>query len=181
MKKIFGFILFIYSFSLYAQNIGFSAGEVRYIVDKIQKTTKKTITLNGGTIWGMQHFIIDMPQDDIIIIYGEASLMGIAYIDGSEKNVTYLGTTYSGPGNTNDILRYRTGSLSYISKIDSSGSLIELQDTTYWYVKPDNRDDVKDWVEGERVILDSSEKFIINLRFNEVASVIKAEVKFIDQ
>ncbi len=181
MKKPFAFSLLFLSISLNGQNIGFSAGEIRYIVDKIISTTKKSITLNGGTIWGMNHFIIDMPQDDIIVIFGEATLMGIAYINGSEKNVTFLGTKYGGPGNTNDILKYRTGSLSYITNTDTSGALIELQDTTYWYVRPDQRNDVKDWAIGERVILDSSEKFIINLRFNEVVSVIKAEIKFIEQ
>lgn len=182
MKRIFAIIITLQSFlslSLYAQNIGFATGDTRYIVDKIQSTTKKTITLNGGTIWGMNHFIIDMPLDDIIVIYSESSMMGVAYIDGSEKNVTFLGTTYAGASNTNDIQRYGVGTLSYIIDIDTSGSLIELQDSSYWYVSPDKRNDVKDWAIGERVILDSSEKFIINLRFFEIASVVKAEVKFI--
>jgi len=182
MKKTFAIIIILQSLlslSLYAQNVGFATGEIRYIVDKIQSTTKKTLTLNGGTIWGMSHFIIDMPLDDIIVIYSESSMSGVAYISGTEKNVTFLGTTYAGRGSTNDIQRYRVGTFSYIKDIDTSGSLIELEDSTYWYVKPDQRDDVKDWAIGERVILDNSEKFIINLRFNEIASVIKAEVKFI--
>lgn len=182
MKRTFAVIIILQSFlslSLYAQNIGFASGEIRYIVDRIKATTKRTITLNGGTIWGMNHFIIDMPLDDIIVVFSESSMMGVAYIDGSEKNVTFLGTTYSGRGGTNDIQRYGVGTFSYIKDIDTSGSLIELEDSTYWYVRPDQRNDVKDWALGERVILDSSESFIINLRFHEFASVVRAKVKYI--
>ncbi len=172
---------FVFSFAASttnAQNIGFAAGEIRYIKSIIQITTKKSFTLNGGTIWGVNHFLIDMPGDDVTVIYSESTLMAIAYISGTEKNVDFLGTTYDQSRNPNDILRYRTGRLSYIEVIDSSGMLIQLTDSTYWYVNPDHRDDVKNWDEGDRILLDSSENFILGLRSNEVASVVQAEVKF---
>lgn len=175
---------FVFSFipsTTNAQNVGFASGEVRYIVDKINTTTSKTIILNGGTEWGMNHFIIEMPGDDVIIIYSDSNLLAVSYIDGKEKNVKFLGTTYD-PGalSPNSILRYRIGSLSYITSVDTAGSLIELEGNTYWYVKPDQRAEVKDWFNGDRIILDESENFIINLRFNEVASVVQAEIKFLE-
>lgn len=178
------FLQFIFSFSpsvVNAQNVGFASGEIRYIVDKINTTTNKTFILNGGTEWGMNHFIIEMPGDDVIIVFNESNLLAVAFIDGNEKNVNFIGATYD-PGalTPNSILRYRKGSLSYITSVDSVGSLIELEGNTYWYVKPDQRDEVKGWFDGDRIILDESENFIINLRFNEVATVVQAEVKFVD-
>lgn len=177
-------ILFQFIFSFIpsltnAQNIGFASGEVRYIVDKINATTNKTFILNGGTEWGMNHFIIEMPGDDVIVVYNESNLLAVAFIDGNEKNVNFIGVTYD-PGALipSSILRYRIGSLSYITSVDTVGSLIELEGNTYWYVKPDQRDEVKGWFNGDRIILDESENFIINLRFNEVATVVQAEVKF---
>ncbi len=58
--------------------------------------------------------------------------------------------------------------------------MIELEGNSYWYVKPDQRAEVKGWFNGDRIILDESENFIINLRFNEVATVVQAEVKFLE-
>ena len=174
------FLLLFLSISSYSQNIGFAVGEIRYIKSRIQVSTNKSFTLNGGTIWGVNHFVIDMPGDDVTVICSESSLMAIAYISGTEKNVKFLGTTYEKSRVPYDILQYKTGRLSYIEVIDTSGMLIQLIDSTYWYVNPAHRDNVKNWDEGDRIILDSSKNFIIDLRSDEIASVVQAEVKFDD-
>lgn len=77
-----------------------------------------------------------------------------------------------------DIVKYRVGYLSYINYIDTTNHLIQLEDSTYWYVHPDIRDEVKGWSDGERIILDDSKQFIVNLRLIEIAPVVQAEVTF---
>lgn len=178
IKIIFLFITLFPLINSLSQNIGFAAAEVRYNIDKINTTTRTSFALNDGTIWDVGHFIIDMPGEDVIVIFSEVTNMAIVYINGIEKNITFAGTTYDSGIRTMDIVKYRVGHLSYINYIDTTNHLIQLEDSTYWYVHPDIRDEVKGWIDGERIILDDSKQFIVNLRLIEIAPVVQAEVTF---
>ena len=178
ITKFILLLFFLSSIIVYSQNIGFAAAEVRYNVDKIRATSRTAFTLNDGTIWDVGHFLIDMPGDDVVVAFSEVTNLAIAYIDGVEKNITFVGTTYDPTFTTRDIMKYNIGSFSYINYVDTTNHLIQLEDSTYWYLHPDIRDEVKEWMDGERVILDNSEQFILNLRLIEIAPVVQAEVRF---
>ncbi len=82
-----------------------------------------------------------------------------------------MGTAYESSGNINNILKFNEGSFSYISNIDNSGTIIVLDDSTSWIVRPDQRSEVTEWDKNERVILDNGKQFIINTRIYQMAAV----------
>jgi hypothetical protein len=151
--------------------------DIRYIHSRIHSVSKTSIGLLDGTKWGFGLFSNNTPGDEVIITYYESRLDGTAYINGIEQSVSFLGTTYDNSKNINDILKFNEGRLTYISQIDSNGTIITLADSTNWIVRPDQRVEVKKWDNNERVILDKGKQFIINPRLYQMANVQRAKIK----
>jgi len=145
--------------------------DIRYINSRINSVGKTSIVLQDGTAWEFGHFSINTPGDEVIITYYESSLGGTAYINGIEQSVSFLGATYNDARSINDILQFNEGRLSNISNIDSSGTLIALDDSTSWIVRPDQRAEVKRWNINETIIRDNGKQFIINTRTYQMAAV----------
>lgn len=151
--------------------------DIRYIKSRINTANKKSFVLQDGTTWGFSHFFINTPGNDVIITYYESNIGGTAYINGIQKNVTYLGAYYDNSLNVNNILKFNEGNFLYISRIDSSGTIIALDDSTNWIVRPDQRYEVKKWEMNEKIILDKGKQFIINPRIYEMANVQQVTTK----
>ncbi|MEN8194390.1 MAG: hypothetical protein ABFS12_16330 [Bacteroidota bacterium] len=168
------FILLIIALLLFdscSGNFTIKDRDIRYIYSRINTAGKASIILQDGTIWGFGHFVVNSPGDKVIVTYYESSLGGSAYIHGVEQSVSYLGTTYSDAGSVNDIIKFSIGKMSYISNIDSTGTVITLDDSTKWIVRPDQREGIKKWDNNENIIIDSINQLIINPRLYEMAVV----------
>ena len=184
MKKIISTLLItimVISFLFFtacSSDFAFVDRDIRYIHSKINTANKTSIVLQDGTVWGFGHFSINTPGNDVIITYYESSMGGTAFINGIEQSVSFLGTTYN-EGSVNDILQFNEGRLTFISNIDSSGTIISLDDSTSWIVRPDQRSEVKKWEPNETIIRDNGKQFIINPRTYQMAAVqqMKADNK----
>jgi len=177
MKFITKLFLIILSFLILqsisqAQNASFITKEIKYIISRVSSVNKSIMTLQDGTIWEVNRFLLmASPNSDVIVVFNELGYSGIAYIDGTEMNAAFLGTTY----NDNEVIKYNWGSINYITEIDSSGILITFEDSTVWMVHPEQRESVTTWEPVEKIVLDRSEQFIINLRMSELITVAKID------